>query len=163
MMPGMRGVASTIDGMRPLVRSETQALIALMVMVGAGVATISRELRIACSSISLHREGDVRRGEHQCLRLVVELLAQLLDERFGAAQATVQPGGTSTRLTVTVPPGSNTGSVLRLKGKGIAPPSGTPGDHYVHLDVVLPKAPDSELRAFLEEWRKTHRYDPRKG
>jgi len=65
-------------------------------------------------------------------------------------------------IQVTVPPGSNTGSVLRLKGKGIAPPAGTPGDHYVRLEIMLPKAPDPELRAFLEEWRKTHRYDPRK-
>lgn len=65
-------------------------------------------------------------------------------------------------IQVTVPPGSNTGGVLRLKGKGIAPQSGAAGDHYVHLDIMLPKAPDPELRAFLEEWRKTHRYDPRK-
>jgi DnaJ-class molecular chaperone len=65
-------------------------------------------------------------------------------------------------IQVTVPAGSNTGGVLRLKGKGIAPAQGAPGDHYVHLEIVLPKAPDPELRAFLEEWRKSHRYDPRK-
>lgn len=66
-------------------------------------------------------------------------------------------------ITVTVPPGSNSGAVLRLKGKGIAPPKQTPGDHYVRLEVVLPKQPDPELRAFLEQWRGKHRYDPRKG
>jgi DnaJ-class molecular chaperone len=65
-------------------------------------------------------------------------------------------------IQVTVPPGSNTGGVLRLKGKGIARSGGAAGDHYVHLSVVLPKSPDPELRAFLESWRGAHRYDPRK-
>jgi hypothetical protein len=35
------------------------ALIVLMVIVGAGVATIRRELRIACSRLSLQLDGDV--------------------------------------------------------------------------------------------------------
>lgn len=65
-------------------------------------------------------------------------------------------------VTVTVPPTSNTGTLLRLKGRGIAPPKGTPGDHFVRLKVVLPKEPDAELREFVEKWRKTHRYAPRK-
>jgi len=64
-------------------------------------------------------------------------------------------------ITVTVPPNSNTGSVLRLKGRGIAPPNGPAGDHYVRLEVILPKRADPELKSFLEKWREGHRYDPR--
>jgi DnaJ-class molecular chaperone len=59
---------------------------------------------------------------------------------------------------MTIPPGSNTGSVLRLKGKGIATGSAT-GDLYVKLVLTLPERPDSELRRFVETWAAT--YDPR--
>jgi len=83
-----------------------------------------------------------------------------LDEAVLGGKIEVETVGGPIQLTV--PAGSNTGSVLRLKGKGIAPAHGAAGDHYVHLEVVLPKASDPELRAFLEDWRKNHRYDPRK-
>jgi DnaJ-class molecular chaperone len=61
-------------------------------------------------------------------------------------------------VSLTVPPGSNTGTVLRLKGKGIAQP-GHPGDLYVRLVVSLPDKPDEALKAFAEQWPGS--YDPR--
>ena len=64
-------------------------------------------------------------------------------------------GGT---LSVTVPPGSNTGTVLRLKGKGIAAKDGA-GDLYVRLVVTLPDTPDSALKDFAADWASN--YDPR--
>lgn len=58
-------------------------------------------------------------------------------------------------VMVTVPPGSDTGTVLRLKGKGIHPKGGTAGDEIVTLKVVLgPDArPDGELAAWLRRRR----------
>ncbi len=64
-------------------------------------------------------------------------------------------------LTVTVPPGSNTGTVLRLKGKGLAPPGKGAGDHFVRLSVVLPPAPDQDLEAFVRAWSKRKPYSVR--
>jgi DnaJ-class molecular chaperone len=65
-------------------------------------------------------------------------------------------------VTMTVPKGSNTGTVLRLRGRGIVDQkSGQRGDQYVRLQVVLPKAPDAELEAFARRWAETHAYDPR--
>lgn len=65
-------------------------------------------------------------------------------------------------VTMTVPKGSNAGSVLRLRGKGIVDPaSGQRGDQYVRLKVVLPKEVDPELERFMESWAKEHAYDPR--
>lgn len=65
-------------------------------------------------------------------------------------------------VTLTVPPNSNTGTTLRLRGKGVPASGGRPrGDQYVTLKVVLPDAPDDELRAFLEQWSKAHPYDAR--
>lgn len=66
-------------------------------------------------------------------------------------------------VTVTVPPGSNTGTRLRLKGKGIpGKTAGDRGNQYMHIKVVLPDQPDEDLKSFMREWSKGHRYDVRK-
>jgi len=65
------------------------------------------------------------------------------------------------RVFATVPPGSNTGQTLRLKGRGIKTKSGT-GDQLVKLSVVLPERIDDDLRGFAETWREAHQYDPRR-
>lgn len=65
-------------------------------------------------------------------------------------------------VTMTVPPGSNNGDTLRLKGKGVPGTGGrTAGDQIVTLRVRLPEKPDDELKAFLAEWAESHAYDPR--
>jgi DnaJ-class molecular chaperone len=61
-------------------------------------------------------------------------------------------------VSLSVPPNSNTGTVLRLKGKGIAADGGA-GDLYVRLVVTLPDKPDESLRGFAESWSPD--YDPR--
>lgn len=66
------------------------------------------------------------------------------------------------KVTLSVPAGSNTGSSLRLKGKGIVDQrSGQRGDQYVHLQVVLPEDKDGALKQALEDWAKAHPYDVR--
>lgn len=63
-------------------------------------------------------------------------------------------------LALTVPAGSNTGSTLRLKGKGVpAHGKAEAGDLYVRLVITLPEAPDAALKAFVEGWNPS--YDPR--
>ncbi|MDA1089277.1 MAG: DnaJ domain-containing protein [Proteobacteria bacterium] len=67
-------------------------------------------------------------------------------------------------VTVTVPKGSNTGTQLRLKGKGLKPgkkDGGAKGDQIVHLQVILPKKPDKDLLRFLKEWSPDHPYSVR--
>lgn len=65
------------------------------------------------------------------------------------------------RVFATVPPGSNTGQTLRLKGRGIKSKSGA-GDQLVKLSVVMPERIDDDLKAFAEKWRESHRHDPRR-
>jgi DnaJ-class molecular chaperone len=66
-------------------------------------------------------------------------------------------------VSLTVPQGSNTGTTLRLKGRGILDSRAkTRGDQYVKLKVVLPDTPDEELRSFVEQWAKTHKHDVRR-
>ncbi|HEX3653428.1 MAG TPA: DnaJ C-terminal domain-containing protein [Rhizomicrobium sp.] len=63
-------------------------------------------------------------------------------------------------VTLSVPANSNSGSVLRLKGKGIpAHGSEAAGDLYVKLVVTLPDRADPDLRKFAESWSVN--YDPR--
>lgn len=62
-------------------------------------------------------------------------------------------------VTLTIPAGSNTGKTLRLKGKGVA----GQGDQFVRLQVVLPEAPDEELKKFVKKWPKRDYTPPRPG
>jgi DnaJ-class molecular chaperone len=67
-------------------------------------------------------------------------------------------------VTMTVPKGSNAGSTLRLRAKGIVDPrTGQRGDQYVHLKIVLPKTASREVEDMLRRWQAEHPYDPRAG
>ena len=65
------------------------------------------------------------------------------------------------RVSMKIPPGSNSGTTLRLKGKGITPPKGKGGDQIVRLTVMLPDEIDPDLAAFVRTWSSQHPYDPR--
>jgi len=64
------------------------------------------------------------------------------------------------KVVLSIPPGSNSGSVLRLKGRGI-PHGKARGDQLVTLKVVLPDRPDTDLETFLRGWAEKHPYDVR--
>jgi DnaJ-class molecular chaperone len=65
-------------------------------------------------------------------------------------------------VSMNVPRGANTGTTLRLRGKGIVDQkSGQRGDQYVRLQVVLPKTSDPELEDLVRRWAEDHAYDPR--
>ena len=67
-------------------------------------------------------------------------------------------------VTMNIPKGSNTGTRLRLKGRGVAGgKAGARGDQHVTLKVMLPEHSDPDLESFLGDWSKEHGYDPRSG
>ena len=55
-------------------------------------------------------------------------------------------------VTMTIPKWSNTGRVMRLRGKGAPRAEGGSGDQYVTLKVMLPDRPDAKLEQLLAEW-----------
>ncbi len=55
-------------------------------------------------------------------------------------------------VSLSVPKGSNSGTRLRLRGKGIAKAAGGRGDQYVTVQVMLPEKPDPDLERFVDEW-----------
>jgi DnaJ-class molecular chaperone len=67
------------------------------------------------------------------------------------------------RATVTVPPGTDAGRKLRLRGKGVPDPGGgAPGDLYVIVRIVVPKGLDGAARAALDALERFEPADPRK-
>ena len=65
------------------------------------------------------------------------------------------------RVQLTLPKGTNSGRVFRLKDKGIKR-AGRPeaGDQLVTVRIVLPDTIDDSLAYFFSEWRQKNRYDP---
>ncbi len=93
----------------------------------------------------------------------VELPVSLAEAVLGARVAVPTVTGP---VTMTIPKGSDTGTRLRLRGKGIHKKrrgSETTGDEYVTLKVMIGASGDADLAKFLEDWAKTHPTDPRRA
>jgi DnaJ-class molecular chaperone len=110
----------------------------------AGDALI--EIRVAPHGF-FRREGD---------DILLELPVTLGEAVLGGRVTVPTPSGD---VSMTVPPHSNSGTVLRLRGKGVA----GKGDELVTLKVVLPSGADAELDGFVQDWAAKNPYDPRKG
>jgi DnaJ-class molecular chaperone len=80
----------------------------------------------------------------------IELPISLREAVLGGKVDVPTPDGA---VTMTVPKWSNTGSVLRLKGKGVPRRDGSRGDQYVRLEVMLPAKPDAELERLISQWQ----------
>lgn len=87
------------------------------------------------------------------------------DEAALGAQIEVPTLGGGT-VTMKVPPGTDSGRTLRIKGQGVKTAKGM-GDLLVTVDVVVPKRLSKEaeeaLRAFAAANRKDSESDPRAG
>jgi len=67
------------------------------------------------------------------------------------------------RSLVRIPPGTNSGSALRLREKGVpSARDGTRGDEYVEIQVVVPKPTDERVRNLMKELERVEPGDPRK-
>jgi DnaJ-class molecular chaperone len=87
-----------------------------------------------------------RKGDDIYLDLPISLKEAVL----GGKVKVPTPSGT---VTASVPKWSNTGRVLRLKGRGVARADGSKGDEYVTLKLVLPQKPDRALERFVAQWQ----------
>ena len=67
----------------------------------------------------------------------------------------------SGKVTVTVPPGSQSGRKLRLRGRGI--PGNPAGDLYLLLDVVLPRADSARAKELYQTMARELAFNPRAG
>jgi DnaJ-class molecular chaperone len=60
-------------------------------------------------------------------------------------------------VRLSIPPRSTTGTMLRLRGRGIAG-----GNQMVELKVMLPTQDEPALAEFLRNWKPAHPFDPRR-
>jgi DnaJ-class molecular chaperone len=96
------------------------------------------------------REGD---------DIVFDLPISLAEAVQGARIEVEAPGGT---VRLAVPPGSNSGTTLRLRGRGVPRRDGSRGDALARLVVMLPDPPDQALKDFVAGWQQGARHDPRR-
>ncbi len=87
-----------------------------------------------------------RKGDDIHLDLPISLKEAVL----GAKLRVPTPAGA---VTAAVPKWSNTGRVLRLKGRGVTRSDGSKGNEYVKLILMLPDKPDPDLEAFVARWQ----------
>jgi DnaJ-class molecular chaperone len=88
----------------------------------------------------------------------LELPVTLAEAVLGARLDVPTPSGA---VRMSVPKGSNTGTRLRLKGKGVTR-AGKSGDEYVTLKVMLPEGEDKELEEFVRRWSEGKTQNPRR-
>lgn len=93
--------------------------------------------------------------------VILELPVTVAEAALGGKVKVPTPWGP---VTMTIPADSNSGTTLRLKGKGAPKAHGRPaGDQIVRLTVVLPDKADAKLAALLREWSESHPYNPRRA
>jgi DnaJ-class molecular chaperone len=114
---------------------------------GPGDAYI--ELAIAPHPI-FRREGDL---------LVMDVPVTAYDAVLGGKTEAPTPDGP---VTLTIPKGANTGTRLRLKGRGLTDAHGRRGDLFARLVVTLPEDHDPKLEGFAEIWRRERPYSPKR-
>lgn len=111
----------------------------------AGAGDVLVEIAIAPHPIFQKRDGD----------LIMDLPVSVPDAVLGGRLPAPTPEG---EVTLRIPKGTNSGSVLRLKGRGLAGQDGRRGDLFARVVVMLPEQPDAELVNFCEGWRRDRSY-----
>ncbi len=111
----------------------------------------------ALVEIRVRTHPDFKRvGDDLVMELPISLDEAVLGAKIEVATATG-------RVQLTIPKGTSSGRVFRLKGKGVANrATGNTGDQLVTVRIQLPEKIDDGLAYFLSEWRQKNGYDPRK-
>ena len=65
--------------------------------------------------------------------------------------------------SIRIPPGTQSGQLLRLRGKGVHSLRGNArGDQYVELNVIVPRVADERSKEILRELSRLNPEDPRR-
>ena len=95
------------------------------------------------------REGD---------DLILDLPISFTDAILGTKVPVPTPTG---EVNLSVPPGTDGSSKLRVKGNGVPRRGGGRGDLFVRPRITLPKPIGPELKDFAANWRQGHASRPR--
>ncbi|MNJ93015.1 Chaperone protein DnaJ [compost metagenome] len=101
---------------------------------------------------TLKREGN---------NVVYDLHVSIPDAALGASVEVPTIDG---KAKIKIEPGTQSGKLLRLKGKGIPEVNSYHrGDQIIHVNIWTPKALNSEERALLEKLRESANFKPQPG
>ncbi len=101
---------------------------------------------------TLHREGN---------NIVYDLYLNFADAALGTSVEVPTING---KAKIKVEPGTQSGKILRLRGKGIKDVNGYgTGDQLVHINIWTPKALTKEERATLERLKESENFEPNPG
>ncbi|ACZ86932.1 DnaJ C-terminal domain-containing protein [Streptosporangium roseum] len=89
----------------------------------------------------------------------VQLPVTPWEAALGASVAVDTPAG---EAKVKVPAGSSSGRRLRLRGRGMPNPRGTPGDLFAEVRIMVPAALSDEERRLFEQLAAVSTFDPRR-
>ena len=90
--------------------------------------------------------------------LIVKVPVTIGEAALGAKVDVPSPRGT---ISLTIPPGTSSGSRLRVKGMGVKPSKGSVGDLYAEALIVLPDELDEESRQWLKQLSDKGSQNPR--
>ena len=99
----------------------------------------------------------VREGNN----VVYDLYISFVDAALGT---TVEVPSISGKVRIKIEPGTQSGKILRLRGKGIKDINGyEKGDQLVHVNVWTPKHLSAEEKSTLERLRNSPNFQPKPG
>jgi DnaJ-class molecular chaperone len=158
---------------------ETEAAIPFMIAANGGTVNLEIDGKVLAVKIpagvdegqALRLQGQAPGGgdlrvklriqPHSSFRreeknVVIEVPISLAEAVLGGSVDVPTLDGS--RLSVKIPPGTSSGSRLRLRGKGIAG-----GDQYIEIKVVVPSPKDEHSRKLIEEFAQLNPQNPREG
>ncbi len=95
------------------------------------------------------------------MNLVYELYLNFADAALGTS---VEVPTIDAKVKIKVPPGTQSGKIFRLKGKGLpSVQSYNKGDQLIHVNVWTPKKLNNEERDLLEKLRVMPNFTPKPG
>lgn len=92
--------------------------------------------------------------------ILLDLPVSLSEAVLGGKVRVPTPSGA---VNMVLPPNSNSGKTLRIKGKGVRRQNGDAGNVYATLKIMLPDHPDDELVSFVARWSAGAKENPRKN
>lgn len=97
-----------------------------------------------------------RRGNH----LHVKVPVTLAEAALGAKIDLPTPKGT---VSLSIPPGTSSGTRLRVKGHGVAPKNATPGDLLAEIQLTMPEQLSDVDKNLIQEIDRRYTQEPRKN
>ncbi len=89
---------------------------------------------------------------------MARIAVTLAEAALGAKIDLPTPLGT---IALTVPKGTSSGAKLRVKGHGVAPRQGEPGDLFAEIQIVLPADLDEKSIELIHQFERHNKQAPR--